>query len=64
MFSDLVRSVAFGRVGINKAAMQQAVSASCLGAADELSALRKDASILAISAAAAMVFVTQAHAPP
>ena len=63
MFSDLVRSVAFGRVGINKAAMQHAVSASSLGAAGELSALREDASILAVAAAAAVVVVTQAPAP-
>ena len=63
MFSDLVRSVAFVRVGINKAAIQLAVSASSLGAADELSALREDAAILAVATAAAVVVVTQAHAP-
>ena len=63
MFSDLVRSVAFGGVGIIKATIQQAVSSSSSGAAYDLSALREDAVILAIAAAAAVVFVTQAPSP-
>ena len=61
----LVRSVAFGRVGINKVTMQHAVSASSLGAADEFSAPKEDARILAVAAAAvAVVVVAQAPAPP
>ena len=64
VFSDLVRSVAFGAVGDIKAVIRQAsVFASFLGAADAFSALRENATILEVLVAAAIVAVSQAPSP-